>query len=262
MLTHLSPHSPPTGRRPPSRHRTRHSGTNRSVRRQIFSWPPGPAVSRPLFCHFSVGGSVCGRVQLFCSVSNLSCCIIVATALRSVRTTGFEMKVAVVLLLALAALASANPTTVTLQKRELTFEHSTTFYDRFKTLYGASGDNVSVPISDYMNAQYFGPMTIGNPAQTFTVLFDTGNSEELCVAITYSLFIALVKKAPPTSGCRLPSAVAASSTRSMTPPSHLPTSLMAPASTLLVIDTIELNTNTNTTNCSVFCPRGFAVAHC
>jgi cathepsin D len=86
------------------------------------------------------------------------------------------MKLVLFLALAALALVAARPHSIKLHKRPINFEHSTSFYDRFKSLYGVSGDNVSVPISDYMNAQYFGPMSIGTPAQAFTILFDTGSS--------------------------------------------------------------------------------------
>jgi len=37
-------------------------------------------------------------------------------------------------------------------------------------------DGTPVIINDYMNAQYYGPVSVGTPAQTFNVIFDTGSS--------------------------------------------------------------------------------------
>jgi cathepsin D len=51
-------------------------------------------------------------------------------------------------------------------------------YERLKLAakYGLEADPVSVNITDFLNAQYYGPVTIGSPAQNFKVVYDTGSS--------------------------------------------------------------------------------------
>lgn len=68
---------------------------------------------------------------------------------------------------------------IQLQKKPLSMAHLLNMKDRLLS-YGHQkflGDTQEeVPIGDYENTQYFADVQIGTPAQTFTVIPDTGSS--------------------------------------------------------------------------------------
>lgn len=79
-------------------------------------------------------------------------------------------------LFACVAVATAAVHKIPLQHKPLKIADRLTMERSVKVLNDELGNPSSIVINDYQDAQYFGEINIGTPAQTFNVVYDTGSS--------------------------------------------------------------------------------------
>ncbi|XP_046447133.1 lysosomal aspartic protease-like [Daphnia pulex] len=106
------------------------------------------------------------------------------------------MKVSVFLmLLALAGFAAGKGLRVPLKQMDSsrkTMKGLGLAYEKVQRRYG-SGKLISEPLTNYQDAQYYGPLTLGTPPQEFDIIFDTGSA---------NLWVPSSECAPSNLACR------------------------------------------------------------